>query len=209
MRQANFFRTQPSAVWCKAMKCVSAFVTLMSASDLYPGLPAVAGNQSQHSDSGTENSSLRRHQVSEDSRVAGSRDCGVIPCFYSYYLCRHGTDFLRLIAPALRLVTIALHARNAKNIFTEKIPLQLISIRGLSCNGGEMASIFRQNTSVSCAVHSSIDRLMLNRNCTPNFEPHRILWRLQLLREWSHEQEAKQVFTGSPRARSAPGTRAA
>ncbi|WP_230939074.1 hypothetical protein, partial [Burkholderia vietnamiensis] len=25
-------------------------------------------------------------------------------------------------------------------------------------------------------------------------EPHRVLWRLQLLREWSHEQEAKQVF---------------
>lgn len=41
------------------------------------------------------------------------------------------------------------------------------------------------------------------------FEPPRVLWRLQLLREWSHEQEAKQVFPGSPRARSAPGTRAA
>ncbi|VWC30168.1 transposase IS3/IS911 family protein [Burkholderia diffusa] len=41
------------------------------------------------------------------------------------------------------------------------------------------------------------------------YEPHRVLWRLQLLREWSHEQEAKQVFPGSPRARSAPGTRAA
>ena len=40
-------------------------------------------------------------------------------------------------------------------------------------------------------------------------EPPRILWRLQLLREWSHEQEAQQVFPGSPRARSAPGTRAA
>ncbi|RBB32374.1 hypothetical protein DPV79_38680 [Burkholderia reimsis] len=40
-------------------------------------------------------------------------------------------------------------------------------------------------------------------------EPPRVLWRLQLLREWSHEQEAKQVFPGSPRARSAPGTRAA
>ena len=42
-----------------------------------------------------------------------------------------------------------------------------------------------------------------------NPEPPRVLWRLQLLREWSHEQEAKQVFPGSPRARSAPGTRAA
>ncbi|WP_244104569.1 ISNCY family transposase, partial [Burkholderia vietnamiensis] len=30
-------------------------------------------------------------------------------------------------------------------------------------------------------------------------EPPRVLWRLQLLREWSHEQEAKQVFPGSPR----------
>jgi len=40
-------------------------------------------------------------------------------------------------------------------------------------------------------------------------EPPRVLWRLQLLREWSHEQEGKQVFPGSPRARSAPGTRAA
>ncbi|MCA8232437.1 hypothetical protein [Burkholderia vietnamiensis] len=40
-------------------------------------------------------------------------------------------------------------------------------------------------------------------------EPPRVLWRLQLLREWSHEQEAKQVFPGSPRARSAPRTRAA
>lgn len=39
-------------------------------------------------------------------------------------------------------------------------------------------------------------------------EPPRVLWRLQLLPEWSHEQQAKQVFPGSPRARSAPGTRA-
>ncbi|AYX06501.1 hypothetical protein DPR00_03640 [Burkholderia pseudomallei] len=41
------------------------------------------------------------------------------------------------------------------------------------------------------------------------YEPRRVLWRLQLLREWSHEQEAGQVFPGSPVARSAPGTRAA
>ncbi|RQZ81305.1 hypothetical protein DF058_34435 [Burkholderia cenocepacia] len=41
------------------------------------------------------------------------------------------------------------------------------------------------------------------------YEPPRILWRLQLLREWSHEQEGNQVFPGSPRARSAPGARAA
>jgi len=40
-------------------------------------------------------------------------------------------------------------------------------------------------------------------------EPPRILWRLQLLREWSHEQEGNQVFPGSPRARGAPGARAA
>ncbi|RQR57148.1 hypothetical protein DIE21_01270 [Burkholderia sp. Bp9140] len=40
-------------------------------------------------------------------------------------------------------------------------------------------------------------------------EPPRILWRLQLLREWSHEQEGNQVFPGSPRARSASGARAA
>ncbi|WP_260175579.1 MULTISPECIES: LysR family transcriptional regulator, partial [Paraburkholderia] len=31
-------------------------------------------------------------------------------------------------------------------------------------------------------------------------EPPRVLWRLQLLREWSHEQEGNQVFPGSPRA---------
>ncbi len=41
------------------------------------------------------------------------------------------------------------------------------------------------------------------------FEPPRVLWRLQLLREWSHEQEGNQVFPGSPRARSASGARAA
>lgn len=35
------------------------------------------------------------------------------------------------------------------------------------------------------------------------YEPHRIWWRLVFLRESSHEQEAKQVFPGSPRARSA------
>lgn len=39
-------------------------------------------------------------------------------------------------------------------------------------------------------------------------EPLRVLWKLQLLREWSLEQEAKQVFPGSPRGRSAPSTRA-
>ncbi len=39
-------------------------------------------------------------------------------------------------------------------------------------------------------------------------EPSRVWWRLQLLREWSHEQEGNQVFPGSPRARSASGARA-
>ncbi|TFE37495.1 enoyl-CoA hydratase/isomerase family protein [Paraburkholderia dipogonis] len=40
-------------------------------------------------------------------------------------------------------------------------------------------------------------------------EPPRILWRLQLLREWSDEQEGNKVFPGSPGARSASGARAA
>ncbi|WP_221307345.1 hypothetical protein, partial [Paraburkholderia atlantica] len=31
-------------------------------------------------------------------------------------------------------------------------------------------------------------------------EPHRILWRLEFLRESSHEQEGNEVFPGSPGA---------
>ncbi|WP_217591396.1 hypothetical protein, partial [Burkholderia sp. GbtcB21] len=33
-----------------------------------------------------------------------------------------------------------------------------------------------------------------NADLLTQYEPPRVLWRLQLLREWSHEQEAKQVF---------------
>lgn len=64
------------------------------------------------------------------------------------------------------LVTLTLQGRNAKNIFTEKIPSQLIIFCDFARNVGEGASIFRENTSVSCAVHSSIDRLMFNSNRT-------------------------------------------
>jgi radical SAM superfamily enzyme YgiQ (UPF0313 family) len=59
-------------------------------------------------------------------------------------------------------------------------------------------------TSMGCPSRCSFCNLW-----RPNSEPPRILWRLQLLREWSHEQEGNQVFPGSPGARSASGARAA
>jgi hypothetical protein len=40
-------------------------------------------------------------------------------------------------------------------------------------------------------------------------EPPGIWWRLQLLREWSYEQEAKQIFAGSPGTGCPSGTGAA
>src|SRR6266702_5567075 len=68
---------------------------------------------------------------------------------------------------------------------------------------------------ISCAVRwyfrfqlslRDIEELLFERGV---IEPPRILWRLQLLREWSHEQEGNQVFPGSPGARSASGARTA
>ncbi|CAM2172405.1 hypothetical protein BLAT2472_20417 [Burkholderia latens] len=62
---------------------------------------------------------------------------------------------------------------------------------------------------------SAVTKVPLNKakgvfdNTRIIFEPPRILWRLQLLREWSHEQEGNQVFAGSPGARRASGARAA
>ena len=45
-------------------------------------------------------------------------------------------------------------------------------------------------------------------NTDGQVEPLRVWWRLQLLREWSHEQ-ARLVFPRGPRAHRSPGARAA
>ncbi|WER46024.1 hypothetical protein CupriaWKF_00055 [Cupriavidus sp. WKF15] len=96
--------------------------------------------------------------------------CDAIPQFDAYRLERP-LALLRLPAPPRHGVTLALHARNAKINFSRTRPLESSIIRNFARNTSENNPIFSENASVSYAVDSSFDRMMLNRNRTTDF-PH-------------------------------------
>lgn len=113
---------------------------------------------------------IRHHHKPRFPSLADSLACDAIPQFDAHRLeCR--LALLRLPAPPRPGVTLALHACNGKKILTRKRPSEASIIRNFGCNVCQSHSIFSENASVSYAVDSSFDRMMLNRNRTTNF-PH-------------------------------------
>ncbi|RQX94949.1 hypothetical protein DF119_22425, partial [Burkholderia stagnalis] len=68
---------------------------------------------------------------------------------------------------------------------------ELREIHPRLCRGFTRASPACQDNTIS---PHALPRHPLDFDAVYRCEPPRILWRLQLLREWSHEQEGNQVF---------------
>lgn len=112
---------------------------------------------------------VRHHDKPGRARFAVSPVCHVIPRFGTCCLecCRIG--FSLRVTPSLHLVTLTLHACNVKKISVEGHSVKSRTSRVFACNVGKIASIFHENTQVSCAVYSSIGRLMLKKIRTSYF----------------------------------------
>lgn len=164
-----FVRTRPGVILAKMGVCAYALVTLEGVNAPCPRPIRAACGQLLRPCPSVGYFPGLLHLESISCCCARSRVSNAIPRFNPHCLDCNGVDFLRCGTPRGRRVTMALHARNAKNIFTGRTPFQLTIFRFLSCNAGQIATIFLENTSVSCAVHSSIECLMMNRNRIADF----------------------------------------
>lgn len=129
-------------------------------------LPGIVRVQSCCSGPRSMSAPVCKHLESSFFRRAASPAQGLISCFYSRSSSCRNIDFCLLVTSRVRSVTLALHARNAKKIFAESPSAISIISRVMACNVGKNASVFPENTRISCAVCRSIDRLMLSKTRT-------------------------------------------
>lgn len=175
MRRVIFVRKRRGVNRAKAGACAYAFVTIVVVRALCPQWPCAARDEMRSSGLGAGYFPVLHHLESISCCRARLQASNAIPHFNPYCLDCSGVDFGRRVTPPGQRVTMALHTRNAKNIFAGRTPLQSVIFRVFTCNVGQIATIFLENTSVSCAVHSSIDCMMMNRNriadfpCWPTF----------------------------------------
>ncbi len=115
---------------------------------------------------GAELSTGCHHSTSGPSRLADSLASDAAhPSDTSRLDCRR--MFLRRLSTLLRrAVTLALHARNAKKIRSLTRLINSSIVRNFACNACKNDSIFSKNASVSYAVDSSTDRMMLSRKAS-------------------------------------------
>lgn len=149
---------------------VSTFFWL-DASAACPEQPSVTNSQARRLGLVAEYSHVRHHDKLGRVRLAGSPVCYAISRFNTHCLKCCGMGSPLRATPSLHLVTLALLARNAKKIFVESPSIKSIISRVMDCNVGQNASIFPENTQVSCANYRSINRLMLSNNLSADF-PH-------------------------------------
>lgn len=128
----------------------------------------VAGDPTQPS-LGTELPPVCHHRRPGLSRLADSPTCDAIPPLDSHRLNCRCMVVLCLPTSLRRAVTLALHARNAKKFFSRTRSINSSIVRNFACNACKSDSIFSKNASVSYAVDSSTDRMMLSRNRTISF----------------------------------------
>lgn len=162
-RQSCEIRSKPEGV-------VYAFFW-RDASAACPELPGVTNSQAWRLGLVAEYSPARHRDKPGRVRLAGSPVCHAIPRYNTHRLecCSMGSP-LRA-TPSLHLVTLTLHARNAKKISAESPSVKSTTSHFIACNVGKNASIFTENTQISCAVYRSIDSLMLSKNPSTDF-PH-------------------------------------
>lgn len=171
MRQAIFSRVRPAVDGWSAIECACACSPSMSAS---PGCHEQWDGAGGPPQSGPNIglSAIRYHPTSGLPCRANLPTCGAIPKFDASRFNWRPQVLLRFPTRLRRAVTLALHTRNAKINFSRTRPLESSTVRNSACNAYQNASIFSENASVSYAVDSSFDRMMLNRNRTTDF-PHR------------------------------------
>lgn len=169
MRRVIFVRKQPSVIRAKAWALVYASATVVVVRALCPQHPWATRDEMRSWGLGAGYFRARHHLESISCCHARLQASNAIPHFNPYCLDCSGVDFGRRVTPPGQRVTMALHTRNAKNIFAGRTPLQSDIFCVFACNVGQIATIFLENTSVSCAVHSSIDCMMMNRNRIADF----------------------------------------
>lgn len=161
---------QSFKVRSKPEEAVCAFFWL-NVSTAYRELPGATNSQTRWWGLVAEYAPVRHHDKPGRVRLAGSPTCHAISRFNTHCLecCCMGSPLRAM--PSLHLVTLTLHARNAKKISAEAPSFKSKVSRVIACNVGEIASIFHENTQISCAVYRSVDRLMLSKTRTTDF-PH-------------------------------------
>lgn len=168
MRQVIFSMRRPAGNRWGVSGRACAFRSVTGASPGCPEQPGAARDPSRQPGLHAELPLVRHHRRPGLPRLADLLACDTIPQFDAHRLdCR--IVLLRQSAPPRRGVTMALHARNAKKIFSRKRPLKSSIVRKSVCNACQNTSIFSENASVSYAVDSSIDHMMLSRNRTTDF----------------------------------------
>lgn len=168
MKQVTFSRVRPAggrwSVCGRACTCRPA----IGASPGCHKQRGAAGDPSWQPALGAELSPVRHHRRLGLSRLADSTACDDIPPSDTYRLdCHHLV--LLLPTPLRRAVTLALRRCNAKKNLSRTRSLESSIVRNSACNVCQGRSIFSENASVSYAVDSSIDRMMLSRNRTTDF----------------------------------------
>lgn len=168
MGQVVCSRVQSCEIRRKSEGCVYAFFWI-DASTVCPEQRGGTNDQSRHSGLDAAYSSVRHQRKPGQSRLAGSPARNATPRFAAHCFKCCGMGLPRRATPPLHLVTLALHARNAKKIFAESHSVKSTIPRVMACNVGKNTSIFPENTRISCAVYHSIDRLMLSKTRTTDF----------------------------------------
>lgn len=170
MRHVIFSRMRPAGGRCNVSGRGCACRPVIGASPGCYEQWGAAGDPSRQSGLRAEIPPVRHHRRPGLPRLADPLACNTIPQFDAHHLeCR--VVLLRLPAPSRPGVTLALHARNAKKNFSRTRSLKSTIVRIFDCNAGKTGPIFSENASVSYAVDSSFNRMMLNRNRTTDF-PH-------------------------------------
>lgn len=153
--QSCEIRSKPEGIVCALF--------WVDASAACPELPGVTNSQPRRLGLVAEYSLVRHRGKLGQFRLASSV-CHATPRFNTHCL-----ECLLSATPPLHLVTLTLHARNAKKIFTEPHSAKSIFSRLIACNVVKNASIFPKTTQISCAGYRSIDRLMLSKIRTSYF----------------------------------------
>lgn len=166
MRRVIFCRTEPDVLRCEVTASANPVVTRMNACACRLEQRIAATNQLRHSGPDIGGSRVAHPDTSVHCCRASLLVGNAFRRLRTRWRARFSVAILRRGTPVERHVTLTLHGRNAKKIFDGKISRKSIIVRILSCNGCQSTSIFLENTSLSYAVNTSIDRIMSRRNST-------------------------------------------